>query len=157
QNGGRATFLEVHARAEYRRERSASGSARAHSRLALRGPRELVPMCVREQHQIAAAYDEWLALPFPVHPRLAAPHQVKYDTGCAGGVQRPAPAVTALLEDAPAQAERLQDVRQKIAIRCFGHEISCFGTQSPAPPGRTYSCIAERTRPVPALTKETHR
>ena len=82
-----------------------------------------MPVGMREHHQIAAAHDEWLALAFAVHPRLAAPDEMKDGAGHTGGIERPVAAVAALLEDPAAQAKRVQDVRQEIDIRRFGYEI----------------------------------
>ena len=89
QNRVRAARFEVHARAQHRRERTVAARAVAHPRLALRRAGELVPIGMREHHQVAAAHDEWLALAFAVQPRLAAPDEVKDGAGRAGGIERP--------------------------------------------------------------------
>ena len=111
QNRVRPARFELHLRAEHRRERTVAARAGPRARLALRRARELVPIGMREHHQVAAAHHEGLALAFVVQPRLSASDEVKDGAGRAGGIERPGTAVAALLEDPRAQAKRLQDVR----------------------------------------------
>src|SRR5262249_34961316 len=73
----------------------------------------------------------WLALAFAVQPRLAAPDEMEDRPRRSCGVERPVTGVTTLLEDAPAQSQRVQGIRQEVDCRRFGYEIRRFCT-SPA-------------------------
>src|SRR5262249_32606170 len=135
--------------------RSVAAPAVAHAALALRRTGELVPLGVREHHQIAAAHDERLAHAFAVQPRLATPYEMKDRAGHTRGIKRPFAGIAALLEDTPAKAKRGQNVRQQIRLRGFGYEIRRSSAFSSVHGGAIYALPVGRARPGPRQPRGT--
>jgi len=64
----------------------------------------LVPIPVREHHQIATADTYGFTPTCAVHPRLPTSNEVKDGVRVTAGIERPRPAVGALPEDPRAKA-----------------------------------------------------
>src|SRR5262249_15140353 len=115
--------VKFHHGAKDRREWTFARGCKPSSVPAIRRAGELVPMAMRNHHEVTAAHDHGITLALLVQPGLATSHEVKDGLGNAAGIEAPPTAVGPLLEDPGAKTQASQNVRQRFILRRFGYEI----------------------------------